>query len=272
MTVTLTIIDGTRQGKSYHFDSRTICWVGRHDNCTIQFPEQDDYGEISRLHCLLDIDPPKISVRDFNSKHGTYVDAVLVGKRPSGQAAPQGMQADIKPVERNLHSGNVITIGNSHIKVTITGEQPDYAPPPIAQTPKGLRAVADKVIGLIPDKAIDWFKYSWLEMPQANPANPPIGNQPNPPANPQAKEVIGGYKVVKQVGEGGYGQVFLAENSQGQQVAIKIMLAEVAATPTKVAMFGREIDNAKALNHPNVVRLVDNGFDASNNCLYYVME
>jgi eukaryotic-like serine/threonine-protein kinase len=272
MTVTLTIIDGTRQGKSYHFDDRTICWVGRQDNCTIQFPESDDYGEISRLHCLLDIDPPKISVRDFNSKHGTYVDAVLIGKRPSGQVAPQGMQADIKPVEKNLHSGNIITIGNSHIKVTITGEQPDYAPSLVTETPKGLRAVADKVIGWIPDKAIDWFKYSWLEMPQANPANPQVGNQPNSPANPQAKEAIGGYKVVKQVGEGGYGQVFLAENAQGQQVAIKIMLAEVAATPTKVAMFGREIDNAKALNHPNVVRLVDNGFDASSNCLYYVME
>jgi eukaryotic-like serine/threonine-protein kinase len=104
MTVTLTIIDGTRQGKSYHFDSRTICWVGRQDNCTIQFPEQDDYGEISRLHCLLDIDPPKISVRDFNSKHGTYVDAVLVGKRPSGQAAPQSIRADVKQYSGQIYS------------------------------------------------------------------------------------------------------------------------------------------------------------------------
>lgn len=186
----------------------------------------------------------------------------MVGKRPSGQAAPTSVQADIKPIEKNLHSGNVITIGNSHIKVTITGEQPDYTPPPVFQPPTGLQIVADKVI--------NWFKYSWLELPQENSVNPLRGNQSV--AKQETKETIGGYKVVKQIGEGGYGQVFLAENAQGKQVAIKIMLAEVAATPAKVEKFEREIDNAKALNHVNVVRLVGNGFDPSSNCLYYAME
>ena len=122
MTVTLTIIDGKLKGKSYSFDSRTILWVGRDSNCSLQFPAHPDYEQVSRFHCLLDIDPPKISVRDFNSKHGTYVDAVLVGKRESGQAAPQGINADVKPVEKNLYSGNIIGIGNVHIKVTIRGE------------------------------------------------------------------------------------------------------------------------------------------------------
>jgi eukaryotic-like serine/threonine-protein kinase len=248
-TITLTIIDGKLSGKSYSFDSRTICWVGRQDSCTIQFPENVDYEQVSRIHCLLDMDPPRISVRDFNSKYGTFVDTVLIGRRERGQAAPQSMNAAVKPNEQNLYSGNIIKIGNVHIQVKITGEQPDYTPPQVAQSPSKIKVVADK--------AIEWLKI-WLEIPTS--------------IKEVGKGAIGGYKIIKQLGEGGYGQVFLAENALGKQIAIKVMLAEVAATPAKVKMFEREIDNAKVLNHPNVVRLTDNGFDASNNCLFYGME
>jgi pSer/pThr/pTyr-binding forkhead associated (FHA) protein len=155
-TITLTIIDGKLSGKSYSFDARTICWVGRQDSCTIHFPEHIDYEHVSRIHCLLDIDPPRISVRDFNSKYGTFVDTVLIGKRESGQAAPQSMNASVKPNEQNLYSGNIIKVGNVHIQVKIVGEQPDYTPPQEDRSPSKIRVVADK--------AIEWLKI-WLEIP-----------------------------------------------------------------------------------------------------------
>jgi eukaryotic-like serine/threonine-protein kinase len=251
MTVTFTIIDGTRKGKSYSFNSRNVCWVGRHDDCTIHFAKHPNHEQISRFHCLIDIDPPRVTVRDFNSRHGTHVDGTLIGKRPRKQAAPQGIHTDIKPVEKNLYSGSIIGIGNIQIQVNISGEQPNYTSSPVFQPPKTMRLVADKAVG--------WLK-DWLEIPKKT----PVGQQ--------EKELIGGYKIVRQIGEGGYGQVFLAENTQGRQVAIKIMLAAVAATPDKVKKFQREIDNAKVLKHANVVKLIDNGFDPSSNCLYYVME
>jgi eukaryotic-like serine/threonine-protein kinase len=140
-------------------------------------------------------------------------------------------------------------VGNVHIQVKITGEQPDYTPPKVTQSPSKIKVVADK--------AIEWLKV-WLEIPTS--------------IKECEKGAIGGYKIVKQLGEGGYGRVFLAENAVGKKIAIKVMLPEVAATPTKVKMFEREIDNAKVLDHPNVVKLTDNGFDASNNCLFYGME
>ena len=250
-TITLTILDGKLQGKSFTYDSRTICWVGRQDNCNIQFPAIADYEKVSRLHCLIDIDPPKISIRDFNSLQGTYVDSVLIGRRNSGAAAPTTINANIKPVEKNLESGNIITLGDVHLKVTIKGEQPDYNPPPIPKPPNLMRVVADK--------AIEFIKIAW-------------GVPANNSSSKSDFNAIGGYKIVKEIGAGGYGKVFLAENAKKEQIAIKVMLAEVAATPAKVKMFEREIDNAKALNHPNVTRLVDNGFDPHNNCLYYAME
>jgi eukaryotic-like serine/threonine-protein kinase len=251
-TITLTIVDGPFKGKSFNFNTRTICWVGRQSSCTIQFPDVPAYEKVSRLHCLIDIDPPKISIRDFNSRQGTFVDMVLIGRRESGKAAP-GMNADIKPVEKNLYSGNIIAVGDVHIKVTITGEQPDYTPSVTPQLPNMMQLVADRAIGLL--------KNLW-----GLPNNTP-GGKPQQDIN-----AIGGNRIVREIGAGGYGKVFLAENRKGEQIAIKVMLAEVAATPAKVKMFEREIDNAKALNHPNIVRLIDNGFDPSNNCLYYAME
>ena len=252
-SITLTILNGKLQGKSYTYDSRTICWVGRQDNCNIQFPEISDYEKVSRLHCLIDIDPPKISIRDFNSKQGTYVNSVLIGRRNSGAAAPQNIKANIKPIDKNLESGNIITLGDVHIKVTINGEQPDYNPPPIPKPPNLMRMVADK--------AIEFIKIAW---------GVPVNNSSSKSSSDV--NAIGGYKIVKEIGAGGYGKVFLAENAKKEQIAIKVMLAEVVATPKKVKRFEREIDNAKALNHPNVTRLVDNGFDPQNNCLYYAME
>lgn len=151
--ITLTILDGRLKGKSYTYNSRTICWVGRQDNCNIQFPDISDYEKVSRLHCLIDIAPPKISIRDFNSRQGTYIDTVLIGRRRSGEAAPKMMNINIKPVEKNLYSGSIISLGNIHIKVRIDGEQPDYSPSQIPQSPNLIRIVADK--------AIDFIKIAW---------------------------------------------------------------------------------------------------------------
>jgi eukaryotic-like serine/threonine-protein kinase len=147
--ITLTIVDGPLQGKTYSFDSRTLCWVGRQSSCTIQFSDVPAYDKISRLHCLIDIDPPRISIRDFNSKQGTYVDSVLIGRRESEKSATQAINNNFSPIEKNLCSGNIIAVGDVHIKVTITGEQPDYSPPPTPRIPNAMQLVADRAIGLL---------------------------------------------------------------------------------------------------------------------------
>ncbi|KYC36281.1 hypothetical protein WA1_52005 [Scytonema hofmannii PCC 7110] len=40
----------------------------------------------SRYHCLLDINPPDIRVRDFGSRNGTYVNGKKIGQRQPKQA------------------------------------------------------------------------------------------------------------------------------------------------------------------------------------------
>jgi eukaryotic-like serine/threonine-protein kinase len=65
--VTLVVTEGKLAGEQFAFDSRTTCIIGRASDCNIQIPNDPAHQVISRYHCLLDINPPDIRIRDFGS-------------------------------------------------------------------------------------------------------------------------------------------------------------------------------------------------------------
>jgi TOMM system kinase/cyclase fusion protein len=71
----------------------------------------------------------------------------------------------------------------------------------------------------------------------------------------------GRYQAGRQLGEGGFGQVFLATQvATGQQVAIKLLqLKQNKSIETQTARFQREMRLCAGLHHPNIVRLIDSG-------------
>jgi serine/threonine protein kinase len=74
--------------------------------------------------------------------------------------------------------------------------------------------------------------------------------------------VLRGYEVLEEIGAGGMGAGYLARHQRtGNPAAIKLMLPRVAADEDAIALFQREIRNTMSLNHRNVVRLPDHGFD-----------
>jgi eukaryotic-like serine/threonine-protein kinase len=82
---------------------------------------------------------------------------------------------------------------------------------------------------------------------------------------------IRGYEVIKLLGKGGFGEVYLTQHNQtGNFVALKVMLPAVAANDWAVQMFMRETENTKILRHKNVVKLIDYGF--SENIFFFTME
>ena len=73
--------------------------------------------------------------------------------------------------------------------------------------------------------------------------------------------VIQDYTILKELGRGGMGSVWLARHDRtGRQVAVKVMLPQVAADERAVKRFLLEMTNTRILNHPNVVRVEDAGF------------
>lgn len=64
------------------------------------------------------------------------------------------------------------------------------------------------------------------------------------------------YRVIERLGQGGMGEVFLAEDLRlGRRVALKILFLELAAEPRHLERFKREARSVAALNHPNIVTL-----------------
>ena len=82
---------------------------------------------------------------------------------------------------------------------------------------------------------------------------------------------LGPYEIVSPLGAGGMGEVYRATDTRlGRDVAIKVLPAEVASDPDRLARFEREAKAVSALNHPNIVTLYEIGTSESGP--YLVLE
>ncbi|HKY29767.1 MAG TPA: protein kinase, partial [Pyrinomonadaceae bacterium] len=71
---------------------------------------------------------------------------------------------------------------------------------------------------------------------------------------------IGPYQIISQLGRGGMGEVYLAEDCRlGRKVAIKVLPSDFTKTPDCVRRFELEAKAASALNHPNILTIHEIG-------------
>src|SRR3989442_5936139 len=82
---------------------------------------------------------------------------------------------------------------------------------------------------------------------------------------------LGRYEIRSQLGAGGMGEVYLAQDTKlDRKVALKILPADVASNRDRMERFVREAKSAASLNHPNIAHVYEIG--ESNGTHFIAME
>jgi pSer/pThr/pTyr-binding forkhead associated (FHA) protein len=238
MRVTLRVLEGPYRGREFTFDHHDTFLIGRSDNAHLYLPDDRFF---SRHHCLLEIAPPRCFLRDLGSTNGTFVNGQKVsevflrnGDRIQGGQTVLEVQVASDPIEK--HVAESPTLAGS---VMVTVECANC----------GRRDHAEAS----PEENLTFICEECREELKQRP-------QPVP-----------GYEMIKLLGRGGMGCVMLArDDANGQAVAIKTLLPEVAVADKSLKRFMREIEVAAALEHPNIVRFVKSG--THNGAVYLVTE
>src|SRR5687768_4902356 len=81
------------------------------------------------------------------------------------------------------------------------------------------------------------------------------------------------YQVEREIGEGAVGTVFLATRlGMKNRVALKVLRREVLISAATLKRFYQEARAVSALDHPNIVRIVDFGIDLKTALPFLAME
>jgi serine/threonine protein kinase len=82
---------------------------------------------------------------------------------------------------------------------------------------------------------------------------------------------LGPYQIVSLLGKGGMGEVYRARDTKlNRDVALKVLLSEVANDAERLARFRREAQVLASLNHPHIGAI--HGLEESNGTIALVLE
>jgi pSer/pThr/pTyr-binding forkhead associated (FHA) protein len=114
--VTFTVVQGEPLGREFVFSDPARGAVGRSGDCLIRLPNDLQHLNVSRHHCLVEIDPPRVDVRDLGSRNGTYINGEKIGQRPTDEVCVNSEGLHFPSVR--LHEGDEIRIGDTVLRIT----------------------------------------------------------------------------------------------------------------------------------------------------------
>jgi serine/threonine-protein kinase len=241
MRVRLTVTEGPHQGHEFVFAQHDLFLVGRSRSAHLRLPDKDPY--FSRLHCLVEVNPPSCRLTDLGSHNGTFVN----GK---------------KVVVKDLGDGDLIQAGTTVLQLSVEAprEMPATArhrtlrlsarPPSAARSSK----VISRPKSLSADGHCLACGTALRALGQPGSLCPACRDQME--RNPQP---FPGYLVVKEMGQGSLGVVWLALRARDElPVALKL-IAPAAGSPEDLDRFLREVRVLQHLDHPHIVSFLDVG-------------
>ncbi|HEY6660177.1 MAG TPA: protein kinase [Pyrinomonadaceae bacterium] len=98
---------------------------------------------------------------------------------------------------------------------------------------------------------------------------PDTPNTTDPASTSSLPEYIAHYRILRRLGKGGMGEVFLGEDTKqhGRKVALKVLPPELTQSEGRLRRFKQEARAILALNHPNILTVFEIGEAAGS---YYI--
>jgi serine/threonine-protein kinase len=230
--VLLEVIEGPHAPLRFEFTRHETFLVGRSRTAHLRLAADRSF---SRHHFLLEIDPPRCFLRDLGSRNGTRVNGAKVR-------------------EAYLKNGDLISGGQTRLRITLEPPGAALAGLSAACLACGAPAGAETIVFDSNVEGCSSYvcgncRQSWEENPQQ----------------------VSGYEVVRKLGKGGMGVVYLAKQlATGKLVALKLIVPESAASDRAVQMFLREVSIHSQLVHPRIVRFHEVGMARGQ--FFFVME
>jgi serine/threonine-protein kinase len=277
MRITLTVTEGPHKGRVFTFDRHENFIVGRSKLAHFRLPVKDKY--FSRIHFLVEVNPPHCRLMDMGSRNGTFLngggvkeadlrdgDRIKAGKTilcvsvdrdeaPAAAAAPPGTPPAPPPVAAPVAAAS---------DYGTLRPAPPAAPVPRPRRPVPVGGRCRACAGPVTDGGAP--RPEGLFPADLSPICPAcqeeIRRQPQP---------IADYVIARKLGEGGMGVIYLAlRKADGTPVALKTITPAVDPEPGDVQRFFREASILRDLSHPNIVAFHEMG--CSGGRLYFAMD
>jgi serine/threonine-protein kinase len=246
--IVLRVTEGPYAGRVFRFTDHDTFLVGRSPHAHFKLGGRDRY--FSRIHFMIEANPPKARVVDMGSHNGTF----LNGQRVTDPTL--------------LAEGDQIEAGHTVLTVFLPGalslDAPANPPPP-----PSLPALLSPTTAL---PAVPPPLGSCLV------CNPRAGSSSVQPICSSCEalmlaqpRLLPGYRIVRELGRGGMGVVYLGvREADGGLLAVKTIAPGLAGTSDQVERFLREARVLEALDHPHIVAFREMG--EANGLLYFAMD
>ena len=281
--LTLEVIKGPHKGRIFSFQEHDSFIVGRSEQAHFQLPKKDSH--FSRIHFLIEFNPPHCRLMDMQSTNGTLVNGTKVAKS-------------------DLKDGDLIQGGTTTIRVAIERAAGRESALPETVTYRGAHTAVAPPAPITPIGDVTGARTAGLPAPGVvSGSQPEVGSPssscracgatiPGPGEGSRDGEPrsggrslcpacrrliesqpqpIAGYEIIRELGRGGMGIVSLARRTSDDfLIALKTVIPDVAATLEDIEKFLREARILFDLDHPHIVRCIDLG--ESTGHVYFAME
>ncbi len=278
LRISLTVTAGPHQGRVFTFIGHDTFVVGRSRRAHFQLPRKDRY--FSRIHFLVEVNPPYCRLMDMASRNRTAVNGQRV-------------------FTTDLKDGDQIRAGRTLLRVSVEripgppavprwkglSQQSPARPVELDQALKGQVALLQPVLAqpAAPSPARQQSAAAGDSCLACTELIAPVGPSRHADTRTpllcaacldrirESSQPIAGYQILRELGRGGMGVVSMALRvADGTIVALKTITPAVASSPIKIQKFLREAAILKQLHHPHIVTFREIG--ESNGLLYFAMD